>query len=130
LGQLARKHLNQPTTAVEYNVFMGGVDQSDQRWAQYYTQLRTLRVWFSLFFWLLDTTLINIFLTAQQHVGGPKGSLYTTQREFQNIVVRGLIEEGFAVLEAEHKAAQKAREMAREEVDNAAMLMKEYLDPA
>ncbi|KAI5786566.1 hypothetical protein FPQ18DRAFT_308568 [Pyronema domesticum] len=92
------------------------------------TLLRTLRAWFPVFFWLLDTTLIDVFLIAHQHFRGPKGSLYTTQREFQNVVAWGLIEEGFAVLEDERKEAPKARQMAREEADNTAMLVEESLD--
>jgi hypothetical protein len=79
-----------------------------------------------LFFWLLDITLINIFLIVQQHVGGPKGSLYTTQREFQNVLIWGLIEEGFAALKAECKEVQGARDMAREEEVNTAVLAEEY----
>jgi len=45
---------------------MGGVDIADQRRSYYYTQLRTCRNWFPLFFWLLDTAVINCYLLAQE----------------------------------------------------------------
>jgi hypothetical protein len=116
-GELAWKNLNLPTAAVEYNLFMGGVDMSDQRRAQYCTQLRAVCAWFPLFFWLLDTTLINVFLIAQQHVGGAKGTLYTNQWKFQNEVAWGPIEEGFAAMEEACQEAQRVRAMAKEGED-------------
>ena len=44
---------------------MGGVDIADQQPSYYYTQLSTCRNWFHLFFWLLDTSIINSFLLSQ-----------------------------------------------------------------
>lgn len=45
---------------------MVGVDIVDQRRSYYYTQLRTCRNWFPLFFWLLDTAVINCYLLVQE----------------------------------------------------------------
>jgi len=49
----------------------GGVDIADQRRSYYYTQLRVCRNWLPLFFWLLDTTVINSFLLAQTYLHNP-----------------------------------------------------------
>jgi len=40
---------------------MGGVDIADQLRGYYNCQLTVRRTWFPLFFWLLDTTLVNCF---------------------------------------------------------------------
>lgn len=45
-----------------YNLFMGGVDIADQRWSYWPTQLRVSRNWLPLFFWCLDTAIINAFI--------------------------------------------------------------------
>ena len=41
---------------------MNGVDIADQLCSYYSTQLRTYRAWAPIFFWLLDTTIINAYL--------------------------------------------------------------------
>lgn len=50
---------------------MGGVDIAYQRRSYYYTQLRVCRNWLPLFFWLLDTAVINSFLLAQTYLHNP-----------------------------------------------------------
>jgi hypothetical protein len=40
---------------------MGGVDIADQLRSYYPTQLKCCRSWYPLFFWLLDTTIVNSF---------------------------------------------------------------------
>ena len=40
---------------------MGGVDIADKLYSYYSTQLKACRNWLSLFFWLLDTTIINAY---------------------------------------------------------------------
>lgn len=75
-----------PTAAVDYNLFMGGVDIADQRRSYFTTQVRVARTWFPLFFWLLDTSIINAFLIAQGHIGGRKDTLYTSQRQFHKSI--------------------------------------------
>ena len=41
---------------------MGGIDIADQLWGYYAIQLPVWRTWIPLFFWLLDTTIINSYL--------------------------------------------------------------------
>jgi len=54
--------LNIPKCINDYNNHMGGVDIADQYRSYYDTQLISLCTWFPIFFWLLDTALINSFI--------------------------------------------------------------------
>ena len=54
-----------PKIAVDYNNKMNSVDLADQYRSYYATQLRVSRVWMPLFFWLLDTTVINSWILAK-----------------------------------------------------------------
>jgi len=59
--------LNIPKCINDYNNHMGGVDIADQYWSYYDTQLISLCTWFPIFFWLLDTALINSFIMYSNH---------------------------------------------------------------
>ena len=63
-GEHSTRGLSLPTATVDYNHFMGDLDSRSMM----KSQLRLARTWFPLFFWLFDTTLINGFSIAQQHV--------------------------------------------------------------
>jgi hypothetical protein len=45
---------------------MGGVDVADQLRSYYSTQLTVFRTWVPLFFWLLDTSIINSYLISKK----------------------------------------------------------------
>src|SRR6185437_10454825 len=60
-GNLSRKALEIPKIIDDYNHYMGSVDIADQLRGYYNCQLTVRRTWFPLFFWLLDTTLVNCF---------------------------------------------------------------------
>ncbi|KAG9072049.1 hypothetical protein KI688_006271 [Linnemannia hyalina] len=51
-----------PKIVDDYNHHMNGLDIADQLRSYYSTQLRTYRAWAPIFFWLLDTTIINAYL--------------------------------------------------------------------
>ena len=70
----------QPTFAVDYNNFMGGVDIHDQLRCYHPTQLTVLRNWMPLFFWLLDACIINAFLICRSRLG----IAATKARDIQN----------------------------------------------
>ena len=57
-----RTLLNIPRCIDDYNHHMGGVDIADQYRSYYDTQLISRRTWFPIFFWLVDTALINSFI--------------------------------------------------------------------
>ena len=61
-GKDSRKQLMIPKVIDDYNHHMGGVDIADQRRGYYSTQLTTHRNWMPLFFWILDTVIINSYL--------------------------------------------------------------------
>jgi len=50
-----------PAFIDDYNQHMGGVDIADQLQSYYSTQLRACRNWLPLFFWLLDTAIVNSY---------------------------------------------------------------------
>jgi hypothetical protein len=47
---------------VEYTTHMRGVDVADQLWASYSTQNRSHKWWHRIFFFLLDMTVVNMFI--------------------------------------------------------------------
>src|SRR5581483_6156183 len=65
-GNASKKFLPIPVVIDDYNHFMGGVDIADQLRGYYGTQLPVRRTWVPLFFWLLDTTIINSYLILKQ----------------------------------------------------------------
>lgn len=76
-GDQAIKEMRIPLLSVNYNDYMGGVDIADQRRSYYNTQLRVCRNWLPLFFWLLDTAIINSFLLAQTYLHHPVPPFHT-----------------------------------------------------
>jgi len=58
----AKKVLPIPKIIDDYNYYMGGVDIADQYRANYIIQFPVRRTWLPLFFWLLDTSIINSYL--------------------------------------------------------------------
>ena len=49
----------------DYNHHMGSVDIADQLQSKFSTQQRGVKPWRALFYWLLDTTIINAFLISE-----------------------------------------------------------------
>jgi hypothetical protein len=47
---------------VEYTTHMRGVDVADQLWGSYSTQNRLYKWWHRIFFFLLDMTVVNMFI--------------------------------------------------------------------
>ena len=46
----------------DYNKFIGGIDIADQYRSYYTTQLIAQQNWLLIFFWILDTALLNSFI--------------------------------------------------------------------
>lgn len=99
--------LRMPRFSIDYNDHMGGVDIADQRRSYYYTQLRVCRNWMPIFFWLLDTSIINAFFLAhdsimQNHIvandnGGTRKleKIWAEQGFFRIRLAWNLVTEGF-----------------------------------
>ena len=60
-GDEPRKLLPIPAFINDYNFHMGGVDIADQLRSYYSTQQKASRNWYPLFYWLLDTSIINAY---------------------------------------------------------------------
>ncbi|RUO95935.1 hypothetical protein BC936DRAFT_142939, partial [Jimgerdemannia flammicorona] len=65
-GKKPRKKLKIPKIIDDYNHHMCGVDIADQRRGYYNTQIRSFRTWMPLFFWILDTAVVNCHLVHNQ----------------------------------------------------------------
>jgi hypothetical protein len=65
-GNESRKNLPIPVFIDDYNHFMGGVDIADQFRAYYSTQRISFRSWYPLFFWILDTAILNAYLIGKK----------------------------------------------------------------
>lgn len=61
-GQFTYLKLPIPAFVIDYNRNKVGIDIVDQYWYYHSTQLITLLGWFPVFFWILDTALINFFI--------------------------------------------------------------------
>jgi hypothetical protein len=57
--------LHIPKIIDNYNHHMGRVDIADQQRGYYNTQLSAHRTWMPLFFWLLDTAVVNSYLVCK-----------------------------------------------------------------
>jgi hypothetical protein len=97
-GDVARRWLALPTATVRYNFHMGGVDIADQRRSYYSTQLRTVRNWMPLFFWLLDSTIINAFILCSEVFEGSKICSLENHRRFRLRLAWNLVLEGDRIL--------------------------------
>src|SRR3954469_2098743 len=70
-GESPGKTVAIPKTIDDYNHHMEGVDIADQRRSYYNTQITSRRTWMPIFFWLLDTAIINSYLIAgskEEHI--------------------------------------------------------------
>ena len=85
---MTRKELQIPKIVDDYNHYMGEVDIADQLRSYYNCQLITHHTWFPLFFWILDTTLVNCFFL-YQNVSDTKMS----SRDFRINLAWSLIQE-------------------------------------
>ena len=61
-GENHEKELLIPVAINVYNFHIGNVDIADQYRSYYDTQLTSFRTWFPIFFWALDTALINSYI--------------------------------------------------------------------
>ncbi|CAG8481501.1 9425_t:CDS:2 [Cetraspora pellucida] len=60
-GEASKKILLIPAVIDNYNYHIDGVDIADQLQGYYGTQVPVCHTWMLLFFWLLDTSIVNTF---------------------------------------------------------------------
>ena len=97
-GQNARKEIPVPALTADYNDKMGGVDIADQLRAYLTTQLRVARNWMPLFFWLIDTTLINCFILARENHPSAKVYNKSNRWRWHEDLAWDLVHEGYKEL--------------------------------
>ena len=88
----ARKIVPIPKIIDDYNHHMGGVDIADQLRSYYTTQLTVCRTWPPLFFWLLDTSIINSYLICKK-LGITKDHKSFNHKSFRMDLIRNLIKD-------------------------------------
>ena len=80
----------------DYNHFIGGVDIANQLRAQFSTQLRGVKRWRPLFYWLLDTTIVNAYIMHERQriakLQLAKDKVRSTHRAFRKALVSALLE--------------------------------------
>ena len=74
----SRQSVKCPTSVKLYNPFMGGVDISDARRKSYSCSRRSKRWWMRLFYFLVDISVVNSYIIAQESPFFPK----MTSKEF------------------------------------------------
>ena len=59
--------VKQPECVYRYNQFMNGVKKSDQHLAKYNLLRKCIRWWKTLFFHMVDISVVNSFILFQKH---------------------------------------------------------------
>src|SRR5436305_3226122 len=84
-----------PMAIDDYNQFMGGVDIADQLRAGFSTQQQGVKPWRPLFYWLLDSTIINAFTLSEHQrkarLGG--NNVRSAHRTFREGLVSDLLKD-------------------------------------
>jgi hypothetical protein len=94
-----------PVLVDMYNLFMGGVDIADQRRSYWPTQLRVSRNWLPLFFWYLETAIVNAFILyriVNITTAGEQAKNLLTYREFIEKLYQELIAQGSPSIRQSH----------------------------
>lgn len=106
-GSESKKKLLIPKVIDDYNHCMNGVDIADQLRSYYNTQQTVRRNWMPLFFWLLDTAIINTYRIARTLESAKE------QKEFRHELVWDLIDLANDTSEIQLRSGSK-RELRKE----------------
>ncbi|KAL4083594.1 hypothetical protein QTP88_028910 [Uroleucon formosanum] len=79
-----------PSSIADYNRYMGGVDKFDQYMAAYSICQKSRRWWVKLFYYLLDTSIVNSFLMYKKSCNRHKRK-YMSHLEFRSTLANELI---------------------------------------
>lgn len=89
LGIPERAKVPIPVITNDYNQYKVGVDMADQYRSYYFTQLKCLRNWPPILYWLLNTTVINSFLLAWKLP--PSSEYHGCSRTFRLTLAESLV---------------------------------------
>jgi Transposase IS4 len=107
-GNSSKKSLPIPIVIDDYNHFMGGVDIADQLRGYYGTQLPVRRTWMPLFFWLIDTAIINSYLVLK------KSDKNISHKDFRMQLVWDLIKAGLEEKEKKPNTRSQVDELTNQ----------------
>jgi hypothetical protein len=85
-----------PRAINDYNYHIGGVDIADQLRTRFSTQQRGVKPWRPLFYWLLDSTIINAFRLSEHQRKAKltgKDKVRSAHRAFYEGIVLGLLKD-------------------------------------
>jgi hypothetical protein len=86
-----------PGAIDDYNHHMGRVDIADQLWAGFSTQQRRVKPWRPLFYWLLDSMIINAFRLSEHQrkskLGNGIDKVRSAHRAFHEALVSELLKD-------------------------------------
>jgi Transposase IS4 len=78
----------------DYNHYMNRVDIADQLWAKFTTEQQTHRSWLPLFYFCLDTAIVNayiLFMAQWNPSLAAKKRMHRTHRKFRETLVNALL---------------------------------------
>ena len=84
---------------------MGGVDIADQLQGYYNTQLSVRRTWIPLFFWLLDTAIVNSYLILK------KSGINISSKDFRLQLVWNLVKAELEENQKQPKTQSNVKEL-------------------
>jgi hypothetical protein len=87
----ARQEIFRPLVIEMYNKFMGGVDKSDQFLAYHNVLRKTVRYWKTLFYHLVDITVVNAFVIYNIKATA-MGAHTITENDFRDTLVLQIID--------------------------------------
>ena len=90
-GTSRRQELPCPKVIATYNVYMGGVDKSDQFLAYHNVLRRTVRFWKTLFYHLIDVAVVNSFILYNL-LRAEAGEKPVSENDFRDKLVLQIIE--------------------------------------
>lgn len=79
-----------PVGISDYNKHMGGVDKFDQYMANYSISQKSRRWWLKLFYYMIDTAIVNSFILYKESCNTMKKK-YISQLEFRSRLTDELI---------------------------------------
>ena len=96
------RNLPIPMAIDDYNHFIGGVDIANQLRAGFSIQRRGVKPWRPLFYWLLDSTIINAFILSEHErkakLKGKIDNVRSAHRSFREKLVSDLLKDPKATI--------------------------------
>ncbi|CAG8650169.1 21432_t:CDS:2 [Cetraspora pellucida] len=109
-GDASKKVLPIPAVIDNYNHHIGGIDIANQLRSYYGTQVPVHHIWVPLFFWLLDTSIVNTFIISKTL------NFVVLYKDFIINLVWSLIEESLEMNQKLH--TQRKNVMIQSELHN------------